>query len=213
MMIELGRRYLPWLVWAGLCVGVGVAACDTAGGDGGSDAAGGSAGGGDGAGGGGPGGGVSTSNGMMGTCDSGPWTDDAACEECLETSCCFALNACEVGSDCIAFEACSAACAGDTGCELACATMHESGVVAVQALAACNSDSCGDCATLPRTEFSCAGVLAEHQGAPFAACAETECCSEVIACDADASCDVAEALSGDCASSVLCDCIFDKCTP
>jgi hypothetical protein len=148
---------------------------------------------------------------MQGTCTSEPWTDDATCESCLESNCCFALNACQAGSDCLAFKDCADACGIDLGCASACTDMHETGVAAIEALAACNGDSCEGCATLPQTDFSCGGILRPYQGLEHAACAEASCCDEVVACPSDPDCDLEAALTRDCASGTLCQCVVNNC--
>lgn len=161
---------------------------------------------------GGAGSGAGVGSGGAGTCNSSPWTEDTTCNTCLEGNCCFALNACEAGSPCIALKDCVEQCAGDLACGATCVDTHEAGIDAVDALAACNTDSCQGCASVPPTTFdACAATLAEHQNSPNAACAEANCCDEVAECVADPSCHVGEALSGDAAPSSLLTCIYDHC--
>ncbi|MEZ4444563.1 MAG: hypothetical protein R3B72_36150 [Polyangiaceae bacterium] len=198
-------------------LGLGLAtACGDGGGDGDAGSGASSQGGGSGgeASGGGTGTGTSTGVGGGGTCNPSPWSDDAACQTCLGDNCCFALNACEAGSECIALNDCLAACAGDILCSEQCVVMHEGGVNAVDALANCNTDSCQGCASVPPTTYdACAMILAQYPGGPYNDCVADHCCSQLVACDADPSCDVASTLVGDAAPSSLMTCIIDSCLP
>jgi hypothetical protein len=150
----------------------------------------------------------------MGTCDATPWTEDASCQACLEESCCFALNACEPGSECLALDACLDGCAGDILCAEDCVAMHEGGVNAIDAVAACNEDTCDACADVPPTTYdACATVLSQYPNAPDPTCVQDNCCDELVACENDAACDVQGALFGDSAPSPLLTCIVDHCSP
>lgn len=161
---------------------------------------------------GGAGGASASSSSSMGTCNPVPWTEDATCQACLETNCCFALNACEAGSDCIALKTCVEDCAGSITCAEGCVAMHEGGVNAVDALAACNSDSCEACAAVPSTTYDvCTDTLAQYPGAPYNDCVEANCCDELSECANDSACDLMATLYGDAGPSSLLTCINDHC--
>lgn len=153
-----------------------------------------------------------SSSSSMGTCNAAPWTEDTSCQTCLESSCCFALNACEAGSECIALKTCLDDCAGNIPCAASCASMHEDGVNAVDALGACNSDSCESCAAVPPTSYdACTSILAEYPTAPYNDCVEANCCDELVTCANDSTCDLAGTLYGDAGQSTLLTCITDHC--
>ena len=81
-----------------------------------------------------------------GSCDGRAWTDPGACEDCMQANCCAALKACGPGTDCDALLQCAAPCGADTSCiQSQCASELQAGGSALQALVACNEQSCGAC--------------------------------------------------------------------
>lgn len=100
------------------------------------------------------------------------------CAECMKTSCCDSLVACEEDADCLA---CVTAQDSDA-CERTSET-HER----VDHYLTCKGGDCRE-SCIGESNSSCAGLLKDLVTDACATCMETNCCDEVSACKAHDVC-------------------------
>jgi hypothetical protein len=130
--------------------------------------------------------------GLTWTGDGGTEADPAACETCMEGSCCTELDTCgDPTGDCYALLTCLQPCgATDAACQTACLNSHQTGYTDYQAIQTCFYKNCQ---TDRGCEYnvSCGGKKTANVLIPddkCATCLATNCCTEYTTCDADATC-------------------------
>lgn len=114
-------------------------------------------------------------------------TGDAACDTCLDASCCAQNAACVTNADCTALVACGDACRDDA-CIAACLSAHPTGAKLLEGLSTCVETSC---------TAACGGPSAPPPGgacgfasgdASCDSCLDTSCCGDANACLSDGDC-------------------------
>lgn len=127
-----------------------------------------------------------TTSSNPGGCGSLQYVTDAACQGCVEASCCAELKACDTGTDCGGILDCANACAsGDQACISACTQGGQApGFSDVQALVNCFDNSCAMDPLCTSPGAICDSGL-QVQDPACGMCLGTNCCQEFTDCVAD----------------------------
>ena len=112
------------------------------------------------------------------------------CAWCREESCCDTLERCNESPECIAFNDCRGACAGDALCDLDCFAAHPEGAQLLGQHAACVAVSCPDVCGFDT---------------PCEKCTSAECANSYLLCFADAGCYAAAICIVECDYDLDCD--------
>ena len=114
-------------------------------------------------------------------CGSNQWNENQGCMNCMKSSCCDELAACDVDSDCYNLFECVKACE-DQACANDCVSQYNAGLGDAQALLECETLSCAyECGYVCDTD-------AQMREPACAQCLGDNCCDEFSACWNDQSC-------------------------
>lgn len=114
-------------------------------------------------------------------------TGDAACDTCLDASCCAPNAACVADADCTALIACGNACTDDA-CFGACFSAHPSGARLLDSLSSCVETSCSSACGGGSSGPSPSACGFASGDATCDTCLDTSCCGDANACLGDPDC-------------------------
>lgn len=137
-------------------------------------------------------------------CGTFKWSGiNPVCDQCMSTSCCSQLAACDPAqpnSPCGALVACILNCAStDDACNNACQTTYSAGAAQAQALVDCANNSCADACS---SAVCTSGLTTNNEGCDV--CLTGSCCTQFSNCAADTACyDCLTGASTDCSNNAL----------